>query len=485
MGKGGDEALVVCSDKSMATGITIWDVETGDHILHIPTCASPRHGLLCFRNHFLFASQIHRHGSVGGGAVFMWCLNKPQSPVRSYPMEAIGPLSCTKDGIYLGGGALSGNAYIWEASSGKLLKTWRAHRRSLTCMLFSDDGSLLISGSDDGMICVWPMISLLDVEDSGSSPPLLHYSLDHSSSITGLATTSGISSPILVSSSSDGTCKFSDLVLGRILQTVVYPVGITAVVLDPTEELVFCGGLDGRIFINKLDICLMEDPFSLSQDQPIMLQGHNGAITALTFSQSGLVSASVDCTISIWDATHWTITKKFNHQKGGVTNLAVIPRSALLSAANSRKVLSAFRVSGLDKYPRRSNSSEETITLLSSSCSLKESQSSFHFQSSNSCQQTLDLQMQKDWTPAAMQMKVETSLENRMWAMKMAKHVMEMNRHLQSRLLDLMESRLLWSKETNLPNTKKRKKLLMNMVESSSNRNDHPFQGEDQSNFPC
>lgn len=31
-------------------------------------------------------------------------------------MEAIGPLSCTKDGIYLAGGALSGNVYLWEVS---------------------------------------------------------------------------------------------------------------------------------------------------------------------------------------------------------------------------------------------------------------------------------------------------------------------------------------------------------------------------------
>jgi hypothetical protein len=31
-------------------------------------------------------------------------------------VEAIGPLSCTKDGIYLAGGALSGNAYLWEVS---------------------------------------------------------------------------------------------------------------------------------------------------------------------------------------------------------------------------------------------------------------------------------------------------------------------------------------------------------------------------------
>lgn len=31
-------------------------------------------------------------------------------------MEAIGPLSCTNDGIYLAGGAPSGNAYLWEVS---------------------------------------------------------------------------------------------------------------------------------------------------------------------------------------------------------------------------------------------------------------------------------------------------------------------------------------------------------------------------------
>ena len=64
------------------------------------------------------------------------------------------------------------------------------------------------------------------------------------------------------------------MVLGRVLQTVVYPVGITAIVLHPAEELVFCGSIDGRIFVNKLDIGLMEDPFSLSQDQPVVLQGH-------------------------------------------------------------------------------------------------------------------------------------------------------------------------------------------------------------------
>lgn len=41
-------------------------------------------------------------------------LFQPQHPLLNYTAEAIGPLSCTKDGIYLVGGGLSGNAYLWD-----------------------------------------------------------------------------------------------------------------------------------------------------------------------------------------------------------------------------------------------------------------------------------------------------------------------------------------------------------------------------------
>ncbi|KAH7528249.1 hypothetical protein FEM48_Zijuj05G0052500 [Ziziphus jujuba var. spinosa] len=444
----------------MATGISLWDLDTGDHLLHIPTSASPSHGLLCLKNQFLVASQIHRHGSVGVGAIFIWPLNKPQAPLRSYTMEAIGPISCTRDGVYLAGGALSGNAYFWEVANGKLLKTWRAHHKSLNCMLFSDDGSLLISGSDDGVICVWSLVSLLDVEDeSGSSPSLLYCLSEHNASITSLLTTSGSSNSMLISSSMDGTCRVSDLVLGRVIQTNIYPVAIMAIVLHPSEKLLFCGSQDGRIFMNKFDIGLVNNPLYIAEEDKVVLKGHKGSITALTFSQSGMISASEDGTIFIWDVISGTIIRRFNHQKGPVTNLAVIPQASLFSVSSHRKAFNAFRVSLLDKYPQQSNSFNERITLLSSGCSPRENQNSIPFQSTdNSYQQIHDLE--KSWTPAAMQMKVETSVEKRMWATKMAKHVMEMNKHLQSRLLDLMQSRLLWSTEIDSSTPKKRKKLM-------------------------
>lgn len=39
---------------------------------------------------------------------------QPQQPLISYTVEVVGPLSCTSDGIYLVGGALSGNGYLWD-----------------------------------------------------------------------------------------------------------------------------------------------------------------------------------------------------------------------------------------------------------------------------------------------------------------------------------------------------------------------------------
>lgn len=46
----------------------------------------------------------------------MFCvfISQPQQPLWSYPLEAIVSLACTKDGVYLAGGAPSGNAYLWE-----------------------------------------------------------------------------------------------------------------------------------------------------------------------------------------------------------------------------------------------------------------------------------------------------------------------------------------------------------------------------------
>lgn len=49
-------------------------------------------------------------------------------------------------------------SFDFQVASGSLLKNWHAHYRAVTCLVFSDDDSLLISGSEDGSVKVWSLL---------------------------------------------------------------------------------------------------------------------------------------------------------------------------------------------------------------------------------------------------------------------------------------------------------------------------------------
>nr|GEX62510.1 hypothetical protein [Tanacetum cinerariifolium] len=412
------EALVVCGSKNLTVGVTIWDIETSDHLLHISTCASPFQGITCLRDQYLVASQIHHPGSVAGGVIFTWPFSKPRACLRSYTVEAIEHLTSTKDGIYLAGGATSGNVYLWEVINGKLLKTWHGHYSPLTCLAFSNDSSLLISGSEDGMIVVWPMTGLLDETNVLYSHTTLSVSTDHKSFITGLLPSSIVSCSVFVSSSLDGTCKVWDLVNGTLAQNLSFPQPITAVVLDPAERFMFSGSADGRIFMSPFDAGLMKESCVDSVDVKIELRGHKEPITALMFSRSGLISASEDCTACLWDVLQCVIIRRFYHHKGFITNMVVVPKSSLVPLTVHQRKSTHFPVSLLQKYSQQDDQSKDTVILLSSP---KE---------------------QAGRTPEALQLKVVTNIENRLWIIDMTKRVMEMNNHLEPRLLDLNQHRI-------------------------------------------
>ncbi|KAJ0977006.1 hypothetical protein J5N97_012480 [Dioscorea zingiberensis] len=441
--EGRREVLVVCGD-NMSTGIRTWDVETGDELLRMPTCASPSHGLLCVQDYLLVASQLQNHRPYGGGAIFFWALNKPRAPCRSYPMEEIGPIACSKDGIYLAGGALTGNTYIWEVTTGRLLKYWHAHNGSLICLAFTPDDSLLISGSEDGVICVWHMISLLDITDPPASGTLapLHILSEHVSSITSLLLMPSQSKPTLISSSLDGMCKVWNFVSGKMMQNHVFPVAVTAIVVDPGEQTLLTGCEDGKIYMTAVIVGLDQDQTLIPGDEFGTLSEHKGPVTALKFSLEGrfFFSASKDGMICIWNAFNWQLVRSFNYGKGHITNLVVIPKSSL-SMIDNKKNFPRPRISTLEKTPQLINAAEGTLTLLPGYSSHEDPLLTTSFKTSHVFKkQILDLEQGR--RPEAIEMKVETAIENRLWTIAMTKHITSINKQLQSRLLNMMQQRL-------------------------------------------
>ena len=159
-------------------------------------------------NGYLAASQ------TGKPAIHFWCFpfGRDTLHLRCSTPEKLGALVATADGVYcVGAGIASGRLYIWEVSTGALVKVWDAHYRPVAALAFTDDGSHLISGGKDSIINVWSLVDLVDEDEEyegGSCTTNLtpvHAWTDHALPITAVYCSCGGVSGRIYSASMDQT----------------------------------------------------------------------------------------------------------------------------------------------------------------------------------------------------------------------------------------------------------------------------------------
>eukprot|EP01018_Ginkgo_biloba_P003055 Gb_20347 [translate_table: standard] len=338
----GGEMLVGCSPADAGI-ITVWDLSTGLELTHFHGCASPRNALATIGYSYIAASQIHKpspHSASSAGPICFWRWGNSQIHLKTFPMEQIGPLACTNDGVYLMGGGVSGEIHVWELPTGKVVRSWNAHKKAVSVLTLIDDESLLISGGDDGHVNAWPLIRILDIAE-GSNREMQVLSLyswaAHTLPVTGIACGIGGCNSIIISCSLDCTLKIWSLALGTHFRTLRLPTSIISVVVDPSERAFYAGGTDGRIYIGALQLFSRRNN-GMNVDGIIgSLFDHSGPVTALSFSMDGvsLISASEDCTIRLWDTRSDHVLRIFNHSRGPISSILVLPPQPLLQTSNS------------------------------------------------------------------------------------------------------------------------------------------------------
>lgn len=260
--------------------------------------------------------------------------------VKSFPVEPIRALIADPEGSYLIGGGISGDIFFWEVASGELLVQWHAHYRAVRCLALYD--FLLISGSEDGSIKVWDLLTMLDEQSRLEAKTQHIYSFNqHALPVTDVACCHGA---IAVSSSEDHTCKIWSLSEGRMLRSISFPAITDSVALDPRSHIFYAGGRDGKIYVTAMGI----DVTSPSSDDSTIigaLDDHSKAVTSLASSTDGLIliSGSEDGNVRVWDTRTQQVIRKFKHSQGPVTNvLLVTPKRVNLPPLQSlRKVCSA------------------------------------------------------------------------------------------------------------------------------------------------
>uniref|UniRef100_A0ACD5XWL5 Uncharacterized protein n=1 Tax=Avena sativa TaxID=4498 RepID=A0ACD5XWL5_AVESA len=327
---------LVLAASSTDAGVAAWDLRTGAEAIRHRPCASRPRAITAVADRFLAAAQAPAGNSA---PIHYYHWDKPQVSVKSFPAEPIRVLIADPEGNYLIGGGISGDIFFWEVASGELLVRWHAHYRDVRCLALYD--LLLVSGSEDGSIKVWDLLTMLDEQSRlEAKTPYLYNFNHHALPVTDIACFHGA---IAVSSSEDRTCKIWSLSEGRMLRSISFPAIIDSVVIDPRSHIFYAGGRDGKIYVTAMGV----EPSQGRDDSSILgaLDDHSKGITSLASSTDGLllVSGSEDGNVRVWDTRSQQVTRKFKHSQGPVTNVLIVtPKRVNLPPLQSlRKVCAA------------------------------------------------------------------------------------------------------------------------------------------------
>ncbi|KAJ4977320.1 hypothetical protein NE237_002426 [Protea cynaroides] len=286
--------------------IVAYDASSGTTLAHFTGSRCPRKGLSLVsqiqtltptENNLSLIAVSHISSSDSASPsihLYNWWSSTPFHLL--FIPEPVAPLLCTPDGSFLFSGGVSGHIHIHAISTLSLIRSFPAHHKPVSCLAFNGDGSLLVSGDDDGAIATFPILRLLDAS-SAQCDFSLHCFAAHSAAVTSIAS---VDISTVISCSLDYSCKLWSLTQGTLLHTVRFPCMVWAVAVDQVRAAFYAAGSNGRIYVGPLKSST--HGFELSTCGPE--HGHGRvAVTAVTMANEGrdLISAFEDGSIRVWE----------------------------------------------------------------------------------------------------------------------------------------------------------------------------------------
>ncbi len=207
----------------------------------------------------------------------------PQIMVSAGHLEQVNSVSYSPDGKYLASGSSDKTVKIWDAVSGRCLKTFEGHSDWVNSVSYSPDGKYLASGSSDDTVKIWDVASgrcLNTLEGHSNNINSVSYSPD---------------GKYLASGSGDKTVKIWEAASGRCLKTLAgHSEYVSSVSYSPDGKYLASGSGDKTVKIWEAASgrCLKT------------LEGHAEYVRSVSYSPDGkyLASGSGDKTVKIWEA---------------------------------------------------------------------------------------------------------------------------------------------------------------------------------------
>ena len=202
---------------------------------------------------------------------------------------------------------------VWDAHTGKEVRTLQGHTKQVRSVAFSPDGAHLASGSDDNTVKVWKL-------GTGQEPRTLK---GHTKWVTSVAFSPD--GARLASGSSDRTVRLWDARTGQELRTLRgHTTQVLSVAFSPDGARLASGSGDNTVKI-----------WDVGTGRELRaLKGHtNYGVYSVAFSTDGarLVSGGGDKTVKIWDARTGQELRTLKGYGSVVGSVAFSPNGALLA----------------------------------------------------------------------------------------------------------------------------------------------------------
>jgi WD40 repeat protein/uncharacterized caspase-like protein len=220
--------------------------------------------------------------------------------------DAVHSVAFSPDGTRVLSGSLDNTLKLWDAATGRLLRTFEGHSNLVSSVAFSPDGMRMLSGSWDKTLKLW----------DAASGRLLRTFEGHSGQVSSVAFSPD--GTRVLSGSWDKTLRLWDAATGMLIRIFEGHLDqVMSVAFSPDGMRMLSGSGDGTLRLWDDATGRLIRTF----------EGHPGAVHSVAFSSDGtrLLSGSDDKTLRLWDAATGQLLRTFEGHSSFVFSVAFTP----------------------------------------------------------------------------------------------------------------------------------------------------------------